>query len=351
VTPYTLVKIIHEEITMENIDSNPNPNPKINAKEHHSKNDDEDLYEDDGNISSFLPVYHVKIKHFSRPIILALCASGLLAWLSYMVVGVAEIIPEDNALAGLMNGVFFTITAAASSILIYFAVKKKGEAALKYLMGGSFLLLTFMLLIFFGDIAYAVILTDELTYVIVSTIHMIISGILSIYLIYMFLTEKMGPKLKNIYVMIIGILIGAFLAIIFPTWTAITMLMGISIWDIISVKKGPIRKIMELTGGIDPDYEKNRLDPAHLNVQELSDISEIEIGVGDLAFYSMLTAHSLTATGNILVALMAAIGILFGSYLTIRELKHNKILPGLPLSIFLGLGFAIISALIAGQFA
>jgi len=329
---------------------------KDKTESHHAKYGYEDLYEDDGKISSFLPVYHVKIKHFTRPIIFALFISGVLAWLSYVVVGVPEIVPEDDALAGLMNGLFFTITAAASSILIYFAVKKKGESALKYLMGGSFLLLTFMLLIFFGDIAYAVILTDEFTYSVVSTIHMAVSGALSLYLIYMFFTEKMGPKLKNIYVMAVGILIGAFLAIIMPTWTTITMLIGISVWDIISVKKGPIRKIMELTGGIDPDYEKKMRDPDNndgqetVDAQETFDIAEIEIGVGDLAFYSMLTAHALTASGNILVALMAAVGILIGSFYTIRALKRNKILPGLPLSIFIGLGLAIPTALIVGMF-
>jgi hypothetical protein len=130
------------------------------------------------------------------------------------------------------------------------------------------------------------------------------------------------------------------------------MLIGISIWDIISVKKGPIKKIMESTGNIDPDFEK-KVASGEIQLADLED-SDLEIGIGDLAFYSMLASHTLIAslflTENWIFALLATIaaivGIILGSKLTIRALEHNKILPGLPLSIFIGIGLVGIMVLI-----
>ena len=39
---------------------------------------------------------------------------------------------------------------------------------------------------------------------------------------------------------------GAFLAIILPTWTVLAMLIGLSLYDIYAVKKGPIRDIVNV---------------------------------------------------------------------------------------------------------
>jgi hypothetical protein len=80
----------------------------------------------------------------------------------------------------------------------------------------------------------------------------------------------------------------------------------------------------------------------------------------------MLTSHSLIImndfmlgiTGNAvisiilgsIVALAAAIGILIGATITINSLRKNKILPGLPLSIFIGMGFAFLSGILCFLF-
>jgi hypothetical protein len=170
----------------------------------------------------------------------------------------------------------------------------------------------------------------------------------------------MGYKLKNLYVLTIGILIGAFMGVVMPLWTTVTMLIGISLWDIFSVKssKGPIRKILELTGGLE--------QPAIEIDDESFKSSQIEIGIGDLAFYSMLTSSSLIImndlmfgiTGNAvisiilgsIVALATAVGILIGATITINSLRKNKILPGLPFSIFIGMGFAFISGFLCFLF-
>jgi len=78
-----------------------------------------------------------------------------------------------------------------------------------------------------------------------------------------------------------------------------------------------------------------------------------DIGIGDLVFYSMLASQPLTPyfifnhgmylleTYGIwifwLICLCTIIGILIGFIITIRLLERNSMLPGLPLSIALGL--------------
>ena len=66
----------------------------------------------------------------------------------------------------------------------------------------------------------------------------------------------MGVIEKNIFVLMEGVLIGVFLAVIVPTWTAVTMLIGFALWDIISVKRGPIKKIFEVINDIDIDAQR-----------------------------------------------------------------------------------------------
>ncbi|MHA1727475.1 MAG: hypothetical protein ACTSWY_01930 [Promethearchaeota archaeon] len=321
--------------------------------------------EKSGDISAYMPVYHVKVSKFKHPIYASIIISGILALIiSGSDPNLQDIISEDNPTSGIMYGLFFTISAVVSSVIIYFAVKKKGEIALKYLMGMAFMFLTFMLLLFFGEIIIRLIVFEEISYYIIIIVYMILCGIITIYLIYMFFSGRMSLKLKNAFVLLIGILIGSFMGLIIPTWTTITILIGVSIWDIISVKKGPIRKIMELTGGIEPDFERKMKNGEIKPVEaEIFESSELEIGVGDLAFYSMLTSHILVfmtdlifvLTENILtslfiaiiVSIAAAIGILIGSFITINSLNKNKILPGLPMSIFIGLGFSALTGVIS----
>jgi presenilin-like A22 family membrane protease len=67
------------------------------------------------------------------------------------------------------------------------------------------------------------------------------------------------------------------------------------------------------------------------------DTSKLEIGIGDLAFYSMLSSSALIFSKNLIVMILTVIAIIIGTGITISGLKRNKILPGLPISIFLGI--------------
>lgn len=304
----------------------------------------ESLEEDQG-ISKYLPVYRIQFKKSSQPIMIAIVCSGLLALLAFFA-GVSGDAGGDDPGSGFYAGLVFIIIAIISSVFIAYIVKKKGEDALKYVMGFAFFLLTFLITYFFGDVPIFLLSPSIEVYYIISITFLITCGITGLLVTTRFFSGKMSYKHRNAYVLYIGIIVGSFMSIIFyeNSWLVLTMLIGISIWDIISVKKGPIKKIMEATGTIDPEFEK-KVANGEIELSNLED-SDLEIGIGDLAFYSLLASHTLVASLFItdswifsLCATVASIvGIIVGSKLTIRALERNKILPGLPLSIFIGLG-------------
>jgi hypothetical protein len=205
---------------------------------------------------------------------------------------------------------------------------------------------------------------------------------------------------KNQALLVLGGLMGAFLAVILPTWTVVFMLVLLSIYDIYSVRHGPIREIMEHTYGpetspappLPPPSPPPQPPPQPLPEQPLpgqqgpapaepevvvvkpvpktakapeqypvdDDLlsnmtyssANWDLGIGDLVFYSMLGSHTLMFGSQYMsdfgllapLGLFGAttIGIIIGFIITLRLLKKYPMLPGLPMSIFLGLaGFGI----------
>ena len=63
---------------------------------------------------------------------------------------------------------------------------------------------------------------------------------------------------------------------------------------------------------------------------------ELQMGLGDLVFYSMLSGAMLLKIG-LLSYLLASAGILIGSFATFLLLEKKQIFPGLPIPILLGL--------------
>ena len=57
----------------------------------------------------------------------------------------------------------------------------------------------------------------------------------------------------------------------------------------------------------------------------------------------MLTSSALVQTNNVIIMVLTSIAIIIGTGITIMGLKRNKILPGLPISIFLGIGIMLFS--------
>ena len=317
-------------------------------------------------IPHFLPTYRIKFKFYSIPIVVVIILSSILAYLTFVVAGVQleeSYFPEDElgALAVLLNGVIFTVIAVVSGFLIVFFIKKLGIGILKYLFGISFGFVSFFITLMFLDVIIYLIFIQfpETTvvinlYLLFTNLYLPIGTAISVFfLLYKYFTSK-SLKTKNFIVLYISLLISASMSIVLPFWSTLAILVGISFWDIFAVlyKKGPIKEMIEILSKNDNEDEMRE---AEINEkiergEAIYDTSSLEIGIGDLAFYGLLTSSVLLFTNNIIITALTTIAIVIGTGITISQLKKNKILPGLPISIFLGIGAFLLSQLIVTIF-
>jgi len=145
---------------------------------------------------------------------------------------------------------------------------------------------------------------------------------------------RLGSKVRNIAVVCIGGALGIFFSYniaAISLWSAVLILVFLSIYDIFAVYKGPVGKIAQSSG-----------------LDQLPGLSfsfkEIQMGLGDLVFYSMLTGtmiFSFAQPQSFLSAAASIVGIMVGSVITFRILEKKNIFPGLPFPIFLGLSFGL----------
>lgn len=335
-----------EDISHENEDEDDDKDPSTEKKEIIKKD----------SVPHFLPTFRILSKLYPIPIILVVVISGILAYFtsySFIVSGIeidGGYFPEGEygILGAILNGIFFTVLAAISGFILIFIIKRKGLNILKYIFGISIGFLGFSLTLYFGWTFLFVIFIQfpetqfivSLYYVLEDIIFPIASGLFTIILLYYYLTSK-SINTKNFIVLYIGLLIGAAMGVIMPLWTTLAILIGISCWDLFAVlyKRGPIKEMIEIASDEKSGNEvgDNEVESKISKGEAEYDTSKLEIGIGDLAFYSMLTSSALVRTNNIFVMIFTAIAIIIGTGITISGLKRNKILPGLPISIFLGI--------------
>ncbi len=170
-------------------------------------------------------------------------------------------------------------------------------------------------------------------------------------------------KERNYSLIVISALMGAFMAVILPTWTVIFLLLALAIWDIYAVFKGPIKDMveMDLQGNLMARFDPLGDDSEEFPFEHLTyDAGLWQLGIGDLVFYSVLGAHSLYYSTIYIpdhglwmlpfFFIPVLIAILIGFAYTIYRLTREDgagILPGLPIPMFLGVGTLLVMMAIA----
>ncbi len=124
-----------------------------------------------------------------------------------------------------------------------------------------------------------------------------------------------------------GVLIGSML----PPVTALILLISISLFDLLMVKKG----YLSIFG------KEELKDKIMLIKGMIVNYDQLTLGLGDLVFYSILISNMYFQYG-FLLALLSNIGITIGFALTLILLKRSGIAPGLTIPLFLGLCLALI---------
>jgi len=323
----------------------------------HSKNSektetDQPLVEKDF-IPNYFPTYRIRRRFYPIPIIIVVLISGILSYLTYVEAGVqidGGYISESEygVIGGILNGLIYTAIAALSGFIIIYVIKRKGIGTLIYIFGVGFGIVAFFQTWFFGEIIlFLIFYTNPILFYIFDFELIFFSAVFTILILYKYF-KSTSIKMKNFIVLYIGLLIGASMCVIMPFCTTLAILIGISFWDLFAVfyKHGPIKQLIDIVS--EPRDNTNTFSEEEINDKIESgeftyDTSKLEIGIGDLAFYSMLTSSALVHTNNLIVMILTSVAIIIGTGITIMGLKRNKILPGLPISIFLGIGTMLLS--------
>ncbi len=224
----------------------------------------------------------------------------------------------DTPSGSLSNALYFVVIIALSATMFYLLIKWKSRKTITVLVGFALTAASMLLSVFYLSAAISSVQNREL---------LIAALAIAITIVFDFIIFKIGGKLQNVVVVALGGALGVFLSYSIPLWSAVLILVFLAVYDVIAVYKGPVGKIA--SSGLD-------------QLKGLSfDFKELQMGLGDLVFYSMLSSAMLFKIG-LPSYLLSSTGILMGSFVTFLLLEKKHIFPGLPVPILLGLagGFA-----------
>ncbi len=229
---------------------------------------------------------------------------------------------ESNPLGPFGNALYFVILVATGATVIYILLKRKNRRLITILIGFALSLAVFTL-----SLIYSLIILLQFTVSFAEILALTIAITLTAIADYAIFFNK--AKLSGITLLTIGGSLGAFLAFTVPIRSAIAILILLAVYDTFAVYRGPVGKIAS-----------HGLEQLHGLTFQFKDI---QIGLGDLTFYSMLVSSMLMNLGPI-SSIASLIGIMLGSFLSFRLLEKRGIFPGLPIPIALGLIIGFLTA-------
>lgn len=234
-------------------------------------------------------------------------------------------------------------TGAFLNMILYISLAFIGGFALYVLFRRvkiNILKLFFSIFYFFTSFFTLLLLEDEILIILaIQTINISIY-ILPVFLLAFLITYtsmfSRSEKAKKVIVIFFSSLMGFLLGISLPILTLTFTLIALSLYDIYSVKKGPIKSIMETI-----EENKSRFDKLTLSYTS----QNIEIGLGDLIFYTALNVR-VVINYSIFSIFMTFLGIFIGLLITCKLLEKEHMVPGLPLPSLLAITLLFISLLI-----
>ena len=223
------------------------------------------------------------------------------------------------------NAIYFVIIIAIAGTVFYLLLKWKSRKMITFLIAFALTAASLLLSSFYLWALLSPFPNWEIYVTILS---------IAIAVVFDVAVFKLGGTAKNIVVVFLGGALGVFLGRSIPVVSALLILAFLAVYDVIAVYKGPVGRI------------------ANSGLDQLKGLSfsfrELEMGLGDLVFYSMLCAVMLLNSdfGGWAPYLLSLAGVLIGSFLTFIMLKRKGIFPGLPIPIFLGLALGLLGSLV-----
>ncbi|MFX1511012.1 MAG: hypothetical protein ACFFCQ_00285 [Promethearchaeota archaeon] len=312
----------------------------------------------------FLP--STRFFRFIIPVLIIILLSGIFAQYTLSIyypeetpTSITPVQSEDPAQeeeTGLLNAFVYVILALVGGFLVLFLLRRGMQDILKTLFLSVIALASFVMgLWYFSPLiyitVYSVLPPTRFLAEIVSYWYSM--GFSIFYAAFgAFVMNKTGKKtqiLRNSFLILFGAQLGAFMGVHFDLWDTIFVLILLSLYDIYAVFKGPIRGMLEEgensllikrpesenIDSISPN-ENTEIVEHQIELFPVLPIyvsGEIIIGLGDFVFYALLVGFA-TKLGT--VALFAGLAVLLGAILTYKLLERWSALPGLPISMFMG---------------
>ncbi len=220
------------------------------------------------------------------------------------------------------NAFYFAVLVGVGAGLLLLLLKRSKQKLIAVITGFALTIAAFMLSMVY---LYAALSGFLIPYadVLILVVSVLITAV-SDYVVF-------RSKYSNIIVLGIGGALGTFLGFSIPTTSAILILSVLAIYDVFAVYRGAVGKIAQ--SGLD-------------QLRGLSfSFRDVQVGLGDLTFYSMLSGHMLLAFG-LVSSLASMAGILIGCAISFRMAEKKGMFPGLPFPVFFGLAAGFMAFLL-----
>lgn len=229
-----------------------------------------------------------------------------------------KVTPFSEGISGSFgNACYFVVLVGAGASLLYLLLKRKNLKLITLITGFALTTAVFMLSVIYLSAAFSSFAIPQVEAL---PIILILSSLITVAVdLVIFRSHN---RVYDLAVLCLGGALGAFLGVSIPTLSAIMILCFLAIYDVFAVYHGPVGKI------------------AHSGLEELRGLSfsfkDVQMGLGDLTFYSMLTSRVLFDSGPHF-CFASATGVLIGVFLALKMLEKKGIFPGLPFPTALGL--------------
>ena len=277
-------------------------------------------YFDSNPLSKFTQVY------FILPILLTIIIAILLAQFTIS-------IQPNNSLTlfdstdefFIILNIFFIIVISIVSLFIFFRLFKKTRELAVRILVATFIMSGILATLLFTKLMFT---TLELEFPLILIVAAIVTYI-GAYFGYLVIVDNISNKTRNTLFVICSGVLGSFFGVLVPTFAIILSLLFLSIVDVYLIKKRTVEKVF---GEI--AYEKVITEITFSN-------KNWGIGIGDLTCYSIVVSNTGINFG-FFFGTVSLLLILIGSFLSLRITFRNGRLPGLPISIILGILPALI---------
>jgi presenilin-like A22 family membrane protease len=269
--------------------------------------------------------FKTRIIHLT-PIVVSLLVGVLCAFLILnSTIELYGVTPFPESPAGSFgNAFYFVILVGVGASLIYLLLKWKGLKLINLITGFVLTIAVFMLSLVYLFAAFSRFVFFGLEVFIFA----LALGLTALADVAIF---RNHVKASNLAILCLGGALGTFLGASIPSLSTFLILGFLAVYDVFTVYHGPVGKIAR--SGLE-----------HLRGLSFS-FRDLQMGLGDLTFYSMLSGHMLLYFG--FVSCLASIaGILVGCLLAFRMLERKGMFPGLPFPIFFGLLFGLAASLL-----